>query len=212
MPTTAADTPIRNTRFTAIDFESAGELRGETDVPVQIGAASMQGIDILPDSFFRSYMRSDRPITWKAAQVHGITRKDLAHAPTFQELWPGLQARLNRCILVAHSAGTERKFLRTFALHDFGPWIDTLHLVRGFYPQLPAYALGDLIRSFGLETEVRTWFAQGNWHDALFDAVASLVLLRHVVQQAALHDYPATALTRPDTAAYFRHRSSPPRN
>ena len=55
---------IRETLFAALDFESAGEAPGMTDAPVQAGIAQMRGVDILPDSFFRTYINPQRTVTW----------------------------------------------------------------------------------------------------------------------------------------------------
>ncbi|MCD8535101.1 MAG: hypothetical protein LR011_10075 [Verrucomicrobia bacterium] len=44
--------PIQAYEFAAIDFESAGEMTGHTDVPVQVGIALMIGQSILDGQFF----------------------------------------------------------------------------------------------------------------------------------------------------------------
>lgn len=78
-------------RFTAIDFESAGAVRGKTDTPVQVGLASWS-----PESghshAFVSYLRTDQPIHWAAQKVHGITAGDLKNAPSLLTLWPELKS------------------------------------------------------------------------------------------------------------------------
>ncbi|MDC0049237.1 exonuclease domain-containing protein [Verrucomicrobia bacterium] len=42
--------------FTAIDFESTGFREDGTDEPIQIGMASMRGMEIQKESFFRSFI------------------------------------------------------------------------------------------------------------------------------------------------------------
>jgi hypothetical protein len=42
------------------------------------------------------------------------------------------------------------------------------------------------------------------WHDALFDATASLVLLVHLINTLGLNDHPVEQLERPDTSAWHR--------
>ena len=120
----------------ALDFESAGEAPGRTDSPVQCGMATMRGSLLLPGTFFVSYINPRRPVTWAARQVHGISDEDVADAPDMSALWPEFRARLSGAIIVAHSAGTERRFLRAFPFHHFGPWLDTLHLSRKAWPGL----------------------------------------------------------------------------
>lgn len=187
---------IGDAQFTAIDFESAGEERGQTDVPIQVGLAGMHGGQIRKETFFRSFLHTDRPIAWTAREVHRIRQEDLQDAPSLLDLWPELNRRMNNRLIVSHSCGTEKKFLRVFAMHQFGPWIDTLKVARAFYPDLPSHTLGDLLTRLGLEEQVNRICPGLAWHDALFDAVAALVLLRHVIQRAGLEGYPVEALIR----------------
>ena len=44
------------------------------------------------------------------------------------------------------------------------------------------------------------------WHDAASDAIASLVLLQHLIESAGLFNEPAEVLTRPNLTAYFASR------
>lgn len=173
---------IQHTEFVAIDFESAGATRGATDEPVQIAWAAMRGTTLLPDSFFSSYLHTDAPITWSAQKVHGITRQDLLGAPTFNSLWPQIRSALAGRTLIAHGAGTEKRFLRTFPLHGFGPWIDTVALSRRFLPTLPDHALGTISNALGLTPLLTELVPNGCWHHALFDAAASLLIVRHIIE------------------------------
>jgi DNA polymerase III subunit epsilon len=178
------------TVFAAIDFESAGVVKGGTDTPIQIGIATMRGLDLAGVEPFVSYLGTDRPVTWQASQVHGITTEDLKDAPTFSSLWPEVKARLGGRVLVAHGAGTEKRFLRTFPLHGFGPWVDTLVLARRLWPGVADYSLETLIRAGGLAAELEAACPGRRFHDALYDCYASLLVLRHVVRQAGLAAVP----------------------
>ena len=62
--------------FAAVDFESAGVTKGGTDTPIQIGIAAMRGLDLSGVEPFVSYLHTDRPVTWQASQVHGITTEE----------------------------------------------------------------------------------------------------------------------------------------
>lgn len=196
---------IRDCRFTAIDFESAGAGRGQTDCPVQVGLASWSP-DTGHHAPFVSYLHSSQPILWSARKVHGITTADLADAPTLPALWPELKGRLAGAVVVAHGKGTEKRFLRAFPGHGFGPWLDTLLLARAAWPDLTDHSLGALCGALGLTAKVQTLVAGRAWHDALFDAVASLVLLEQVVSHLLLADQPVAFLLQPDTSAWHRHR------
>ena len=135
------------------------------------------------------------PITKVAKKMHGITPSDLQEAPSLFELWPELQRRLQGRCLVAHGHGTERRFLRAFPMHGFGPWIDTLTLSRQFFPGLPSYALADVITHCNLTTKLATLHPNFRWHEALSDALASLLLLLHLIQTADLVDHPISFFT-----------------
>lgn len=169
------------TEFVAIDFESAGVARGATDEPVQVAWAGMRGTEVRTESFFETYLHTDAPITWAAHKVHGITRDDLRGAPTLGALWPDIRNALSGRVAVAHGAGTERRFLRAFPLHGFGPWLDTVVLSRRCLPALADHSLGALCDSLGLTPDVRALVPHARWHHALFDAVASLLVLRRII-------------------------------
>lgn len=191
--------------FTAIDFESAGAARGSTDVPVQVGLATWSARGRHGGTFV-SYLASPVPITWSARKVHGIRDEDLAGSPTLLALWPELKSRLAGAVVVAHGKGTEKRFLRAFPGHGFGPWVDTLLLARAAWPELPEHSLSTLCEARGLSDSVQSMLPGRRWHDALYDAVASLVLLENVVQSFGLSDKPLDWLLQPDTAAWHSRR------
>ncbi len=198
-------TPIRDCRFAAIDFESAGAARGRTDVPVQVGAACWAPRNGLGDQL-RSFLRSDQPITWSARKVHGIGADDLAGAPGLMELWPELRRLLGGAAVVAHGKGTEKRFLRAFPGHGFGPWIDTLLLARAAWPELEDHSLSSICAAHELDGKVRAAFPGGRWHDALYDSLGSVFVLAEVIRAFDLGDAPLGALVRPDTSAWHRLR------
>jgi DNA polymerase-3 subunit epsilon len=198
---------VRHSRFTAIDFESAGASRGKTDSPVQVGLASWSAEMGHSDAFV-SYLFTDQPIQWAARKVHGIGPENLADAPSLLMLWPEIKRRLGGAVVVAHGKGTEKRFLRAFPGHGFGPWIDTLLLARAAWPALSDHSLGALCEAHGLTETIQTLVPAKSWHDALFDSVASLVLLARLVETHALADHPVAALLQPDTSAWHQTRRS----
>lgn len=196
---------IRDCRFTAIDFESAGAARGKTDVAVQIGMASWSVKQGHHESYV-SYLASDQPIQWAARKVHGIGLKDLAGAPTLLSLWPECKKRLGNAVIVAHGHGTEKRFLRSFPGHGFGPWVDTLQLTRALWPDLGDHSLGAICDLLDLSAQVRQLVPGKSWHDALFDAVASLVVLAHIIELHRLADQQVEVLQNPDTSKWHGNR------
>jgi len=186
---------IHQCRFTAIDFESAGATPGMTDTPVQVGLMSWS-LDQGHSDAFVSYLRADSPIQWASQKVHGIGPNDLAEAPTLLSLWPELKKRLAGAVVVAHGKGTEKRFLRAFPGHGFGPWIDTLLLARAAWPDLSDHSLGNICDQLALTPKVQTLVPKKSWHDALFDAAASLVILAHLIETLDASMHPLSVLGR----------------
>jgi DNA polymerase-3 subunit epsilon len=187
---------IRDTDFAALDFESAGEAPGLTDCPVQTGIAQMRGTTMLCADFFRAYINPQRPVTWAAQRVHGISAEHLATAPDMKSLWPEFRARLSGKVIVAHGSGTEKRFLRTFPFHGFGPWIDTVLLARRAWPGLGDYSLEALATTLGFREELDGLCPHLTFHDALYDAAGSLLVLRSLIAAARLEDRSMEELLR----------------
>ena len=176
--------------LTALDFETTGPVPGHPNEPWQVGLVELCGKDLLPATAFESLLRvaPDRPFNPAAPGRHAQLRLELAVAPTPHELWPGLFARLQNRVLIAHNIATERNVLRRIApLHAF-EWIDTLRLVRAAYPTLASKALEDLIPALGLSTELGRLAPNRQPHDALYDAMACALVFQHVVSLPGWRD------------------------
>lgn len=175
---------IAETTFAAIDFEAAGAVPGQPDVPIQIGIAcgKLGG----PIELYDSFLAIDRPVTRGAQRVHGITDEQLNGAPNLLQLYPTLQEHLGNRPLVAHAHGTEKRFLASLPGHPFGPWVDTLKLARKVYPDAESHKLGRVCDDLGLTTRLHELVPNRDWHDALFDAAASLLVLFEVVEKLDL--------------------------
>lgn len=200
------DAPVREVAWAAIDFEGSGSAPGQSDEAVQVGVAVMPAALGSPGNFFRSFIRPEGRLTRAASAVHRITDRDVRDAPQLTVLWPEIRVRLAGAVVVAHGAGTERRFLRAFPMHGFGPWVDTLALARALMPELPDHSLAAVVAANGLECEVRKACPHHDWHDALFDAVACLAVLRHLVVRCGLESAVVGQLASPDAAVYYRDR------
>lgn len=183
---------IAETTFAALDFEGAGAAPGQPDVPIQIGIASGRLGE--EPTLFDSFLAIDRPVTRGAQRVHGITDEQLTASPTLLQLYPDLQNHLGNRPLVAHAHGTEKRFLSALPGHPFGPWLDTLKLARKIYPQAQSHKLGRVSDDLGLTPQLRDWVPDRDWHDALFDATASLLILFHIVEELGLANEPLDVL------------------
>lgn len=178
---------IFDAEITVLDYESTGSLRGFPNEPWQIGMVSLKNGKVDPTSMFESLLRVDinRPFNPHAPGRHALLRDEIAKAPTPPELWPRIMPRLVRCPLCAHNVATEKKFTRAMApMHRLGLWIDTLKIARKVWPGCPSYALEDLIVMLDLKSRVDGLCVNREAHDALYDAVASAMLLEHLLAQS----------------------------
>ena len=199
---------MRDVVFAGIDFEGAGAQRGKPDWPVQIGMGlwSLEGGF---EKFYVSYLEREGNVDWYAKKIHGIDEEKLAGAPSLLSLWPEVNGRLGEgAVPVAHAKGTEKKFLRVFPGNPFDPWVDTLLLSRAAMPEQKRHSLGVLCEEIGVAERVRELVPGRDWHDALFDAIASLVLLEWMVKRYGLEDLPLWALVTPNTGAWYRLRQA----
>lgn len=180
-----AGAPAATLAMTALDFETTGSVPGWPVEPWQVGLVKISAGKVAANTGLDSLVHvGERPFSAHAPGRHGRLRAQIASAPAFDDLWPRLKPHLLGRPLVAHQAAVERNLLRRLApLQDFGPWIDTLRLVRHAYPGLASCALPDVLESFGLVERVRSMSPGRTFHDAFFDAVACAVLLEHLLAQ-----------------------------
>ena len=189
---------VRDAILTVLDFESTGAVRGHVDEPWQVGMVEMQDGRVT-GRFLESWLRvaPDRPFNPYAPGRHAEIRQVLAGAPRMADQWPAWRPWLERRPLAAHNIGTERKFLRRAApLHSFGPWIDTLRLARHVRPDLEGHSLSAVCDAMTLTVRVHEFCPGRNWHDALFDAFASALILEHCLAMPGRGDVSVEALSR----------------
>ncbi len=170
-------------RCVSLDFETTGSVRGWPNEPWQIGLVAIEDGKPVPGTQWETFFNvaANRPFSRRAPGRWAEMRQELANSPTVMDVWPKLSAFLKGVPLVAHNASTERTMLEKYApLTPFGPWLDTLRIVRRFWPTLKSYALGDLMLTFGLKPQVDALCPGRTWHDALYDACAGAVLFSHV--------------------------------
>jgi DNA polymerase-3 subunit epsilon len=171
----------RDAILTALDFESTGAAQGLPDEPWQVGMVEMREGRVT-GRFHESYLRvaAGRPFNPYAPGRHADLREVLASAPALPDLWPVWKPWLEGRPLAAHNIGTERKFLcRAAPLHRLGPWVDTLRLARRVRPDLEGHSLREVAEALGIAERTRALCPGRDWHDALFDAFASALILEH---------------------------------
>lgn len=188
----------REAILTVLDFETTGAVRGHGEEPWQVGMVEVRAGRVT-GRYHESYLRvaAGRPFNPYAPGRHAEIRHVLAAAPPPADLWPVWRPWLEGRPLAAHNIGTEKKFLQRAApLHEFGPWIDTLALARHVRPDLEDHALAGVCTALGLGDRARALCPGREWHDALFDAFASALVLEHCLALPGWEDVSLEALAQ----------------
>ena len=148
------------------------------------------------------------------SKVHGICAQDLAGAPRFWSFGPKStppQRPLAGGPWFRHRKAVPSRLSLSTVL---GLGLILSSWPAPVWPAMKSFALGDLILDLGLEEDLRRTFPGFRWHDALSDAMASLVLLRRSVAEAKVETQEAEVLLRPDASHYHRLKAPghPPRS
>ncbi|MCX7713103.1 MAG: hypothetical protein N2035_05485 [Chthoniobacterales bacterium] len=199
---------VKKLQYAAIDFESAPAANEKGQVAIQVGIAVADGQATGLSKIWSSYL--DAKFKCGPFFVASVTRRRSEGLPKLIELWGEVRQLLDGRVLLAHGAGTERRFLQAFPGHGFGPWIDTLRLARAAFPEAKSHSLSNLCDFLGISEKLRSLGIAGNkWHDAQFDAAACLFLFLEICQRAHLSPIdPSTLpiLKSPTLSRYFQVR------
>lgn len=186
-----------------IDFEGSS-----TSGIVEYGV-----VEILGPKIVRCTTRLCQPrhsISWQETRQHQLKTETLANSTPFdQDKYRWINWR-NQGLFVAHHAPVEKNFLKQYwpfppavpnFLHhgtavQWGPWIDTLRIFQKCFPQLNSYQLTDLIKIFRLEIKLKSVVKQycpsqrRSPHCALYDALATTLLLQYLGECTGFNDMP----------------------
>jgi DNA polymerase III epsilon subunit-like protein len=156
--------------FVAIDFETANYFRGSA---CSVGVVHVENGQVVRTR--SQYIYQDEFAKFHTA-LHGITPEDVADAPTFAEVWPGILDSIGDLPLVAHNAAFDTGVIRDALVDSDMVWPDltyacTLVASRRTY-DLASYRLPFVAQAAGIE------FDSSRHHRADADAeVAALVML-----------------------------------
>jgi len=138
---------------------------------------------------------------------HGISEEAASAEARFDAEWSFFAELRETGPLCAHNAAVEDGLLRTVwpyprnspnfseegqSTATWGPWLDTLYLYRRIYPQLESHKLGDLIEQFNLQADLDEQAKlycpekRQRYHCALYDTLASALLLRRLYEEPDL--------------------------
>lgn len=193
---------VLTTPIHVIDFEGSRQSG-----IVEYGVVTLHG-----DQIEATYSRLCAPIgtiSDRDRLQHGISEELASEHGRFDEEWALFSGLRETGPLCAHNVAVEDGLLRSvwpyprnspdFAedgrlTASWGPWLDTLYLYRRIYPQMQSYKLEDLIAIFGLGEELAAQAAlycpgkRGRYHCALYDALASALLLKRLYAEPELGD------------------------
>lgn len=159
-PTAPTDEPV----YLFIDVETTG-LSPTKDAIVQVSALRFFGKKAVDG--LNSYVNPQRPIPWKATEIHGITDEKVQDAPTIDEIKEPFMNLTKGAILVGHNATFDLNFL-DYAFHgvlDGIEYIDTLWVAKKVL-DLPNYRLETL-------ADYAEFSPEGGFHDSLSDCTAT---------------------------------------
>jgi DNA polymerase III epsilon subunit family exonuclease len=169
--------------FLALDFETTG-LDSVLGRVVEIGAIRFRldsgSPGAVEEASLACLVDPGMPIPARATEIHGISDKDVAGAPSFGAVVPALLAMAEGSVIVAHNARFDLSFLdaelaRLGRGRAESPSEDTVALSRRAFPGRPSYRLGDIASALGIDA--------GSAHRALDDARTCMLLYAHCARR-----------------------------
>lgn len=176
--------PLRS--FVCFDFETTGWTPESRSLPWQIGIARFSGPGFQEVRLFEALLRvpADQEFNQYTPGRWAKIREELADSRVLTEYWPQIHAFLSSSqAAVAHHIATERGILDDYfpCQHSNPPWIDTVNIAKVAFPRQQNYKLENLLPDLSLTPQAEALCPGRQPHDALYDAVACGVLLRHIL-------------------------------
>ncbi|WP_328747185.1 3'-5' exonuclease [Streptomyces sp. NBC_00285] len=120
-------------------------------------------------------IRPERPVTARAAGIHGLTNEVLADQPVWAQLADAVHDFLGQNWISAHNAHVDyRELHRHLPTWKPAGVIDTLRLAKATYTGLPSYTLDALIKHVAPDLSQAPRVGR---HRATYDAYATAQLL-----------------------------------
>lgn len=183
----AADTPLSELEFVALDFETTG-LNPDKDGILSIGLVPFTASRIRLKQAAHWTIRPKAKLEEESVVIHGITHNDILDAPTLDEVLGDVLSALAGKIIVVHYRPIERGFLNSALKRMIGegiefPVVDTMQIESDYQSRLTggiinklkgkradSVRLGQSRRRYGLPDYPP--------HHALTDAIATAELLQ----------------------------------
>ncbi|OJF90915.1 helicase C-terminal domain-containing protein [Alkalibacterium sp. 20] len=192
--------------YAIVDIEATGASIGKNERIIQFACVLMKNGNIVET--FDSFVNPSRKVSKLIRNLTGISSKDLATAPYFEDVALLIHRLLEDTVFVAHNVSFDFQFLNE-CFQRVGlppltiPAVDTVELAQILFPKQDSYRLKELTASLGYDLNQA--------HNALFDAYATVYLLNKLYDR--LKKLPLVTVeklsdlsesTTADTSLFFR--------
>jgi len=173
-------TELQKREFVIFDVETTGLSPAWGDRVVEVAALKIK--DLKPVDKFYSLVNPQRPISYAASAVNGITQDMVYDAPKAREVFPQLMEFVGASYLVGHNVRFDMGFLlNELALLEFRREgeliaIDTLKIAKQYITGLASYSLLSVARHLNLAQEQR--------HRAMADVELTFELYKKLLAMA----------------------------
>lgn len=150
--------------FIALDFETASSKHFSA---CSLGLAFVKNGKIVDKRYY--LIKPPCKFSTYNVQIHGLTEQDVEAAPTWDQIWPEINALTKNSLLIAHSASFDISVLIACCNYYNLPlphfdYIDSIDLFRSAYPSHHKASLDYCSHLLSIELE--------HHHNALDDAIA----------------------------------------
>ncbi|MBO0882597.1 MAG: 3'-5' exonuclease [Mycobacterium sp.] len=152
--------------FVVVDVEGNGQ-----QPPDLVELAAVPVVDGVIGEPMSWLVKPETSIKFYATKIHGLTNKDVADCPSFEDVKVDVLMALSHPAIVAHNAHVDLDVIQR-KLTDWEPpeVFDTLKLARRLLPGMSSYRLGTLVEEFKLAEGLPDGLSP---HRATYDALVA---------------------------------------
>jgi DNA polymerase III epsilon subunit len=158
---------LTDLNYTVFDTETTGLDPVGGDEIISIGAVRIVNCRLLQEEIFNQLVDPKWYMRPEVIRVHGIQPEMLTGQPTIDQVLPHFRDFVGDCVLVAHNAAFDMRFLqlneKRTGIIFANPVLDTLLLSAFVHPNQESHSLEAIARRLGVDVRGR--------HTALGDAI-----------------------------------------